>query len=74
VLEIRWIIYAKELRWTACRDIAVTITKLDPSRMSGWIHLAYATRRSEPEQTGLINAQSILLSAIERFPKESIVP
>jgi hypothetical protein len=42
--------------------------------MSGWIHLAYATRRSEPEQTGLINAQSILLSAIERFPKESIVP
>jgi len=66
VLEIRWQIYAKESKWDACRDIAAAITNLDADRASGWLHLAYATRRAT--NGGLKPAREILCTAAERFP------
>ena len=72
VLEIRWQIYAKEFKWDACVDIARAITKLDPARDSGWIHLAYSTRRAT--NGGLEAARNILTSAAEKFPTVPIIP
>ena len=71
VLEIRWQIYAKESKWDVCRDIASAITKLDPDCASGWLHLAYATRRAT--NGGLKPARNILCSTAEKFPKAPIV-
>ena len=72
VLEVRWQIYAKEAKWDACIDIARAITKLDPARASGWIHLAYSTRRAK--NGGLEAARTILSDAAETFPKVPIIP
>jgi tetratricopeptide (TPR) repeat protein len=71
VLEIRWEIYAKESKWNVCKDIAKAITKLAPTRSSGWLHLAYATRRAK--DGGLKPAREILSSATEKFPKAPII-
>jgi tetratricopeptide (TPR) repeat protein len=72
VLEIRWQICAKELKWEACNDIARTITQTDPCRASGWIHFAYSTRRAP---TGSLEAaRDILIPAAEKFPQVSIIP
>jgi tetratricopeptide (TPR) repeat protein len=72
VLEIRWQICAKEKKWDACRDLAASITQLDPARDAGWIHLAYSTRRAS--DGGLEKARTILLSAGKLFPNVSIIP
>jgi len=72
VLEIRWQIYSKESIWDACRNIAAAITKSDPGRLSGWVNLAYATRRAAGGR--IAKAQEILLEAIQWFPKESVIP
>ena len=71
VLELRWQIYAKESKWDACRDIARAITEIEPGRISGWIHLAYSTRRAT--NGSLESARDILLSAAEKFPKAPII-
>jgi tetratricopeptide (TPR) repeat protein len=72
VLEIRWQIYAKELKWEACRDIARSITQIEPGRPCGWIHYAYSMRRAP--NGGLKAAREILLPAAEKFPQVSIIP
>jgi tetratricopeptide (TPR) repeat protein len=72
VLEIRWQIYVTESKWEASRDIARTITQIEPGRPSGWIHLAYSTRRAP--DGGLKAACEILLPAADKFPKVSAIP
>jgi tetratricopeptide (TPR) repeat protein len=72
VLEIRWQIYAKESKWEACKDIARTITQTEPDRASGWIHLAYSTRRAPNGNLGA--ARDILFPAAEKFPQVPIIP
>jgi tetratricopeptide (TPR) repeat protein len=72
VLEIRWQIYAKELKWEACKEIARAITQIAPSRPSGWINFAYSTRRAL--NGSLDAARDILFTAVEKFPQESIIP
>ena len=41
VLDLRWQIYARAKKWSACLDIATAITKLVPKSPAGWIHLSY---------------------------------
>lgn len=72
VLELRWQIFAKESRWDACRDIALAITKAAPTSAEGWLHLAYATRRTIGG--GLQAAWNVLRPIAERFPNEPTVP
>jgi tetratricopeptide (TPR) repeat protein len=72
VLEVRWQINAAEKKWDACIDTARDIIKLDPTRASGWIHLAYSTRRAK--KGGLEEAWAILSGAADNFPKVSIIP
>lgn len=72
VLDVQWQIYAKESKWDDCQKIAAALTKLAPERRSGWMQLARATRRAT--DGGLEQAQLVLLAAIERFPKEPLIP
>src|SRR6185437_6394645 len=66
VLEIRFEIYAKELKWDACRDIAAALLKQAPERPTGWLHLAYSARRATGG--GLQAAFDVLSPAAARFP------
>jgi len=68
VLGIRWLIYAKESKWDACKDIARAITTQAPGRVVGWLHYAYATRRATG---GSVQAAfDILNSVADKFPEE----
>lgn len=46
VLEMRWEIFAKELKWDAAKEVARAIVAEMPDRAGGWLHLSYATRRA----------------------------
>jgi predicted Zn-dependent protease len=72
VLELRFQILARKNQWDACREIAGMITKQLPNFAGGWLHLAYATRRSTggSEQA----AFDLLQPASERFPTEPTIP
>jgi hypothetical protein len=82
VLEIRWQIYAKEKKWAVCADIARTITEIAPSRLNGWVHLAYSLRRVEGFGSSLRRVESFGLQAAfqtlepmtQKFPLEWIIP
>lgn len=71
VLEVKWLILAKEQQWAAASDVAHKLILEAPERASGWLHQAYAVRRA-PEG-GLAKAREALLPAAEKFPEEPIV-
>lgn len=72
ILEVRWAICAAGRSWNAAVTVAEALVVLAPDRVSGWVHRAYAVRR----QTGggLEQAEQLLRPALDKFPKESIVP
>jgi hypothetical protein len=72
VLEMRFQIFAKKIQWDVCRDIAGEITKQLPAHAGGWLHLAYATRRSTGG--GVRAALEILQPMAEKFPEEPTIP
>ena len=72
VLELQWMIHAERKDWTAALSTAIELVNLAPERPSGWLHRAYAVRRS-PEG-GLQEAWDTLLAASEKFPKEMTIP
>ncbi len=72
VLEARWGIYAEERQWEAAVDVARKLLQRAPHRVSGWLHHAYALRRA-PEG-GLEKALAALKPAVEKFPKEALIP
>lgn len=66
VLEMRWLIYVKELNWDAAREIAQAIVTQIPEEPGGWLHLSYATRRATG---GSIQAAwDVLFPAAKKFP------
>ena len=72
VLEIRWVICAEGNSWDAASEVAETLVAVAPERASGWVHRAYATRRA---RTGsLAQAEKLLIEALDKFPKESVIP
>src|SRR5947207_11581028 len=46
VLEVRWAVCAAGKSWEAAADAANLLLSKAPERASGWIHRAYALRRS----------------------------
>ena len=72
VLEVRWAICATERNWTSALHIAETLVETEPARASGWLHRAYALRRTP--DGGLSAAWDALLPAVKRFPSESTIP
>jgi len=72
VLEVRWLICAKEKNWDAALQAARALIQHAPKRSFGWVHQAYALRRVNGG--GLQAAWDALLPAYEKFPKEWIIP
>jgi predicted Zn-dependent protease len=71
VLDVRWMIYAHEKRWSDALEIARAELAAAPGGCSGWLHQAYALRRVAGG--GLSQAWEALLPAAEKFPKEPVV-
>lgn len=72
VLEVRWAILATASRWEAALRAARALLKVAPERSSGWLHQAYALRRTSAE--GLKLAWDALLPVSEKFPDEPTIP
>lgn len=72
VLELEWALHAETKDWGEASEIARRLTGLAPDRASGWIHLAYALRRSP--DGGVRRAWAVLRPARERFPKNYLIP
>lgn len=72
VLEVRWEALAQLKRWEGALAVARALLKGAPNRSAGWLHQAYALRRSSRE--GLQQAWDALLPAYEKFPRESTIP
>jgi tetratricopeptide (TPR) repeat protein len=71
VLEVRWMVLAEQQQWEAALNVADTLVASAPGHAAGWLHRAYALRRTP--QGGLEKAWEALLPAAAKFPKESIV-
>jgi len=72
VLEARWLVAVEEKQWEEGLQIARTLLQQAPKRSSGWLHQAYALRRT-PDGS-VVKAWEALLPAFDRFPKEPIIP
>jgi Tfp pilus assembly protein PilF len=70
-LELRWLAQAEGQDWSGALATATELVQTTPERPTGWLHRAYAMRRA-PEG-GLQKAWELLLPAVERFPKESVI-
>jgi Flp pilus assembly protein TadD len=73
VLEMRWLIGAKQQQWGECYTLAEKLVCCAPDNASGWLHRAYALRRL-PENGGLEKALQALLPAYSMFPNEPVIP
>lgn len=72
VLEIRWVLLARQSRWDAALEIARTLLKMAPNRATGWLNQSYSLRRATAG--GLEKAWEALLPACNKFPKEATIP
>ena len=72
VLEVRWAICAEGNSWDAAAEVAESLVAVAPERASGWVHRAYAARRARCGS--LAQAENLLLEALDKFPKESVIP
>jgi predicted Zn-dependent protease len=69
VLEVRWSVCAAAEQWESAVEAACATTRLLPEMPYGWVHWAYALRRLK----GIPEAREILMSVVEKFPKEPII-
>jgi len=72
VLEVRWLLCAKEEDWEGGLAIARVLIQTDSNRASGWLHQAYALRRVDGG--GVKAALDALLPAADKFPDEEVIP
>jgi tetratricopeptide (TPR) repeat protein len=72
VLEVRWAVCAAGERWEAGLEVAETLLRAAPDRASGWLHRAYALRRTKGG--GLQRAWEALRPGYEKFPKAEVIP
>ncbi len=70
VLEIRWQIYAKEKKWSACVDIANGIMSQDPDRDTGWIHHSVALHELKRTEEAYMH----LAAVADDFPNNWRLP
>src|ERR1041385_6501463 len=71
VLEVRWIVSAREENWDEALHYARELIHAAPDRSSGWLHQSYALRRI-PEGS-VRKAWEALLPVFDRFPKEALI-
>ena len=71
VLEVRWVLSAKEENWLEALRLARELIHAAPGRSSGWLHQSYSLRRV-PEG-GIKKAWEALLPIFDKFPREPII-
>ncbi len=71
VLEVRWDVCAATHSWEAGLLVAEKLVEIAPDRASGWLHRAYALRRTSGG--GLPAAWDVLLPVHQLFPKMPLV-
>jgi hypothetical protein len=71
-IEARWLALAELKRWEAATQVARQLIAAAPDRSIGWLHHAYALRRSS--NGSVLAAYNALSPVAERFPKEAIIP
>ena len=72
MLEVRWSLAAEQGCWEEGLQIAQALLRRAPERSSGWLHQAYALRRSPGG--GVQKAWEALLPAFDKFPREATIP
>jgi predicted Zn-dependent protease len=72
VLEMRWQISVKELRWDAAKEVAQAIVAQLPEKAAGWLHLSYATRRAAGGSVAA--AWDVLFPVATKFPDVPLIP
>jgi Flp pilus assembly protein TadD len=71
VLEARWLLLAHEQNWADALAVAEREVAVAPDEPSGWLHRAYALRRTPGG--GLTQAWDALRPAADKFPREPII-
>lgn len=72
VLDTRWWLASATQSWEEALALARLAVERFPERVSGWIHRAYALRRVPGGS--IQQAREALLPALEKFPKEDLIP
>jgi tetratricopeptide (TPR) repeat protein len=70
VLEISWILFAKEQNWNACVKAAELLVQQAPERPGGWIHRSFALHELKRTEEALNN----LNKARRIFSDEWVIP
>ena len=71
-IETRWLALAELKRWEPATEVARQLIAVAPDRSIGWLHHAYALRRSS--KGSVLAAYNALSPVAEKFPKEAIIP
>ena len=71
VLEVRWLMCARENRLDEGVELARSLVMRAPERSSGWLHQAYSLRRAR--DGSIRKAWEALLPAFDKFPREPII-
>lgn len=71
-LQVRWLVDAADQNWESALATARALIEVAPDFPDGWLHQAYALRRTE--KGGVQAAWTALVSARPKFPQEPIFP
>ena len=71
VLDVRWLLHARDRDWEGALKVAERLLQIDPTYSAGWLHRAYAVRRLATG--GLAQAVQVLRPAAEKFPLEDLL-
>ena len=69
VLAIRWQVYAAARWWEAAYVVSKALCELAPDSAEAWICQANTLRNYK----GIVDAWSVLLSVVNKFPKDPII-
>lgn len=72
LLEVRWTLHAAQRDWEQALGAAQRLVDLSPEDPVGWLHRAYALRRTD--SGSLSAAWNALHPALDRFPHVACIP
>jgi Flp pilus assembly protein TadD len=70
VLEFEWRLLAQERRWSEAAAVGERLVQANPDDANSWVHRSYALHELRRTREALDQ----LLPAVQRFPRELIIP
>jgi predicted Zn-dependent protease len=70
VLELKWALAADANDWSSCVKLGEALIRVAPEKEFGWVHRSYALH----ELGRTREAWDALVPAVEKFPKEFLIP